>query len=219
MNVNLCLSVCSAAALIAVSTQAAPLGPRAVHADRNHDGVTTPREIKAERKWEHAQKAKVNTPWEARADKDNDGVVEPREAARMNSAHYFRTASAVDRPWEVAADVNKDGRVNRAELHAYHLGIMDADHNGIITPDERRNHWIKKHAVVDTPAEKRYDTNGDGYLSWAEGREMLKDRLAIIQTDGRAIVNNEIELEFDVNQDGVIDREEAAKLKAALDAQ
>jgi len=73
--------------------------------------------------------------------------------------------------------------------------------------------------VVDTPAEKRYDTNGDGYLSWAEGREMLKDRLAIIQTDGRAIVNNEIELEFDVNQDGVIDREEAAKLKAALDAQ
>ncbi len=214
------LSVWLATALIAASTQASPPhATRVRHADRNHDGVTTPREIKAEHKWERRQKAKVNTPWEARADKDNDGVVEPKEAARMNSSHYMRNASVVDRPWEATADANKDGRVDRAELHTYHLGVMDADHNGVITPAERKIHWAGKHAVVNTAAEKKYDTNGDGYLSWEEGREMLKDRVAIIQTHGRAIVNNELEMEFDTNKDGVIDRTEAAQLKDALSAQ
>lgn len=204
--------------LAAVSQAAPPHAARARHADRNHDGVTTPREIKAERRWEHGQKARVNTPWEARADKDNDGVVEPREAARLNSAHYLRNASVVDRPWEATADANNDGRVDRAELHTYHFGVMDADHNGVISPEERKLHWRKQHAVVNTPAEKKYDTNADGYLSWEEGREMLKDRVAIIQTNGRAIVNNELEMEFDANKDGVIDRTEAAQLKDAIAA-
>lgn len=211
------ISLCLAVALLATAGHAAPPhAARARHADRNHDGVTTPREIKAEHRWEQKHKAKVNTPWEARADKDNDGVVEPREAAKLNSAHYIRNASVVDRPWEATADANNDGRVDRAELHSYHLGIMDADHNGTISPAERKLHWSKKHAVVNTPVEKKYDTNGDGYLSWEEGREMLKDRLAIIRTNGRAIVNNELEMEFDANKDGVIDSTEAASLKEAV---
>ena len=199
--------------------QAVPPAARARHADRNRDGVVTPREVRADKTWAHDQKAKVNTPWEARADKDHDGVVEPREAARLNSAHYMRTASLVDRPWEARADLNNDGRVNRAELHVYHLGQLDADHNGLITPAERQNYWVGKRAVVNTPLEKRYDTNGDGYLSWIEGREFLKDRLILINTHGKALVSNELEMEFDANKDGIIDLTEAAKLKNALASQ
>jgi hypothetical protein len=195
-----------------------PPGARARHADRNRDGVVTPREIRGERNWEHAQKAKVDTPWEARADRNQDGVVEPREAARMNSIHYFRNCSLVDRPWEAAADINKDGRVDRSELHLYHQAKLDADHDGVISLEERRVYWIHKNAVVNTPEERRYDTNKDGYLSWQEGREMLKDRLIIINTDGRAVVTNELEFEFDANKDGVIDREEAKRLKDVLAA-
>lgn len=212
------LFVCIISLPVAAALAEPPPAVRARHADRNRDGVVTHREIKADKEWARHQKAKVDTPWEARADKDHDGVVEPKEAARMNAAHYMRTCSAVDRPWEVQADTNKDGKVSRAELHAYHLAKLDADHNGVITVEERRAHWKLKHAVVDTPAEKRYDTNGDGYLSWDEGREFLKDRLTLIKTNGRAAVSNEMELEFDTNKDGVIDRDEAVGLKAALDA-
>lgn len=195
-----------------------PAAARARHADRNRDGVVTAREIKADKHWAQEKKAKVNTPWEARADKDHDGVVEPAEAARLNASHYFRTSSAVDRPWEVAADSNKDGRVDRAELHAYHVSKLDANHDGAITTAERRAYWIHKHAVVNTAAERRYDANGDGYLNWEEGRAFLKDRLAVINTEGRALVSNELEMEFDADKDGVIDRAEARKLKAAIEA-
>jgi len=212
------LLVCLIAIPSVITLANPPPAVRARHADRNKDGIVTPREVRDDKEWARHQKAKVDTPWEARADKDHDGVVEPKEAARMNSAHYMRVCSTVDRPWEVQADANKDGKVSRAELHAYHLDKLDADHNGVITVDERRSYWKLKHAVVDTPAEKRYDTNGDGYLSWGEGREFLKDRLTLINTHGRAAVTNELELEFDANKDGVIDRDEAAGLKAALDA-
>lgn len=160
---------------------APPPAARARHADRNKDGVVTPREANKERQWEHQQKAIVSQPWEARADADHDGRVEP------------------------------------AEVRGYRLRVIDADHDGKITVAERRVYWVGWRAAVNTDVERKYDANHDGILEWVEAREMLRDRLRIIETDGRAIVNTDLEREFDDNGDGVIDRDEAAELKAALE--
>ena len=165
-----------------LSAQSAP--PPAVrlqHADKNKDGVVTPREMKKEVQFEKQHDAIVNTPWEKRADANGDGRVEP------------------------------------AERRAYRLQVIDINHDGIITVEERRAYYVSWKRVVNTDAERKYDANGDGYLEWPEAREFLKDRLTIINTDGKAIVNTDIEREFDENGDGVIDKEEAAAVREALD--
>lgn len=194
-----------------------PRAVRARHADRNHDGVVTAREVHKDKEWATKQRAVVNTPQEARADRDHDGIVEPGEAARARGVGYARNLSAVDRPWEKAVDLNHNGKVDASELRAFHLTHLDFNRDGIITPAEHRAYWLQNRAVVDTMLEKKYDANGDGYLNWIEAREMFKDRHIIIKTHGKAIVSNDMELTFDTNKDGMIDRDEAAKIQAAFD--
>lgn len=194
-----------------VGAEKPPMAARKAHADRNKDGQVDKKEIQLEKNREKNQKAKVNKPWEAKADTDKDGVVEAKEA-RV----YFRAKSVVDRPWEEKADANNDGKVDWKEIHVYHKTQMDSDGNGIITVEERRAYWVKTKSVVNTEFEKKYDKDGDGYLSWDEGREMLKDKYAIIQTKGKAIVNTDLEAEFDANSDGVIDRSEAPAVREAI---
>ena len=189
-------------------------GVRKAHADRNKDGQVDRKEIKIEKKRQRIQRSKVNTPREAKADTDNDGVVEPKEAAAAKK--YFRKKSVVDRPWEEKADANNDGKVDWKEIRTYHKTRMDTDNNGTITVIERRNYWLKTKSVVNTEYEKKYDTNGDGYLTWAEGKELLKDKHRIIQTKGWAIVNTDLEAEFDANSDGIIDRSEASAILEAV---
>ena len=160
----------------------------------------------------HAAKARVNTPWEARADKDKDGVVEAREAKKA----AVIAKAKVNRPWEAKADANNDGRVSSAELKTYRFGLLDANHDGNINPAERKNFWVSKKYAVNTPIEKKYDANGDGFITGDEAVEYLKDRHRVIATDGRAIVNNPLEQEFDANNDGVIDVSEAQAIKDAV---
>jgi len=114
------------------------------------------------------------------------------------------------------ADRNKDGHVDWKEIRVYHKTKMDTDNNGTITVKERRAYWVKTKSVVNTDFEKKYDKNGDGYLTWDEGRELLKDKHRIIQTKGRAIVNTDLEAEFDANSDGMIDRSEASAILEAI---
>jgi hypothetical protein len=162
-------------------------------------------------------KAKVDRPWEARADKNKDGLVGPREAAAAARRNrYLRARSDVDRPWEKLADTDGDGRVDGMELRVYHIKRMDANGDGVIQPAERVAYW-KRARIVDTEIERKYDRNGDGFLEWPEVRELLKDRYALIVTQGQAKVDTDFELEFDADQDGVIDKTEAAALKAALE--
>ncbi len=194
-----------------------PAAVRKAHADKNKDGVVTPREVKQERRWETKQKSVVNTPWEAKADVNQDGHVGPKEAATARRSLYIRELSVADRPWEKKADANADGRVDLKELRIYHVSQLDANQDGRITVVERRAYWVQKRSVVNTALEKKYDTNGDGYLSWDEGRELLKDRLTVIKTDGQAIVNTDLEMEFDANGDGIIDRKEAPAVQQALE--
>ena len=190
-----------------------PAAPKA-HADRNKDGKVTPVEIKLEKNWEQRQKAKVDTRWEKKVDRDKDGVVEPAEAAAARARG--REISAVNRPWEKAADANSDGRVDGKELRLYHVTQMDVDRNGTITVEERRAYWVNKRAAVNTEVEKKYDLNNDGWLSWDEGRELLKDKHTVVMTGGKAIVTTDLEAEFDVNGDGMIDRAEAPALREAI---
>lgn len=164
------------------------------------------------------QRAKVNTPREARADKNKDGHIDPAEAKFIKRDAYLRNRSDVDRPWEKDADKNDDGKVDAVELRAFHISKLDANGDGHVDPAERRLYWTKKWRVVDTAIEKKYDKDGDGFLDWTEAREMLKDRLVLIQTDGKAKVDTDIELEFDANGDGVIDKAEAPALRAAIEA-
>jgi Ca2+-binding EF-hand superfamily protein len=71
-------------------------------------------------------------------------------------------------------------------------------------------------AKVNTPIEKKYDANGDGWLQPDEVREMLKDKQAIIKTHGKAKVDTELEARYDANGDGIIDANEAKAMAGDL---
>ena len=47
---------------------------------------------------------------------------------------------------------------------------------------------------------------------------MFKAKLGVIKTKGRVIVDTDLELEFDVNGDGLIDKDEAKALREAVEA-
>ena len=160
------------------------------------------------------QTTQARAPWFRRADKNKDGVVTKREA-NVDRAQMHERAR-VNRPWETQADVNNDGHVDKAEFHKYRAKVMDTDGNGKITDDERRAFWHGWSCKVDSDIERKYDTNHDGILTYNEARVLMEDRLAVIRTDGKAIVNTPLEAEFDANDDGVIDAEEAEDLRAAL---
>ena len=160
------------------------------------------------------QSAEARPRWFRRADKNNDGVVTKREA-HVDRAQMHERAR-VNRPWEARADVNNDGHVDKAEFHKYRAKVMDTDGNGKISPDEHRAFWHNWSCKVDTDVEKKYDANKDGILTYNEARVLMEDRLAVIRTDGKAIVNTRLEAEFDADNDGIIDAAEAEEIRAAL---
>ena len=186
------------------------------HADKNKDGRISAKEYHKEKKFEKRVKSKVNKPWEAKADKNKDGYVGPKEAHVAKTKKYLKTKSAVDTKWEKKADSDGDGRVSAKELRSHHLTVMDKDGNGKIDAKERRVFWLKKKSKVNTVYEKKYDADGNGYITGDEAKELLRDRLRIINTHGRAIVNTDLEREYDANGDGVIDKEEAKAIRDAV---
>lgn len=161
------------------------------------------------------QTAQARPRWFGRADKNNDGVVTKREAHVDRVQTHER--ARVNRPWEARADKNNDGHVDKAEFHKYRAKVMDTDGNGKISKDEQRAFWHSWSCKVDSDVERKYDTNKDGILTYNEARVLMEDRLAVIRTDGKAIVNTPLEAEFDANDDGIIDAEEAEELKIALE--
>jgi hypothetical protein len=183
-----------------------PLPPRARHADKNKDGVVGPRE--------RAIESRVNTPAEARMDRNNNGRVDPIEAQKARDA--LKEASKVNRPWEAKADQNHDGRVDAVELRQFHLTVLDANGDGKVDVTERQTYWIQRKMKVNTPAEVKYDANGDGVLTGDEARDYIKDRLLLIRTEGRAKVSNPLEAEYDADNDGILQPTEAEIMKEAV---
>lgn len=128
-----------------------------------------------------------------RVDKNNDGRIGPHEAVAAHRA--ARARAEVDTPREARADLNGDG---------------------VVQPREAHRAWHFRRARVNTPLEEKYDADGNGFLSFAESRELIKDRLRVINTHGRAKVNTPLEKEFDADGDGVINRAEAEAIRAAF---
>lgn len=200
MNARLFIAMTAVVCVAGVS-YAWPLRGRA--ADRNRDGRVDSRERRMD--------ARVNTPAEARADKDHDGVVEPAEARRARLA--VKEAAVVNQPWEAKADLNKDGKVDAVELRKFHRSALDTNNDGIINASERRAFWILRKSKVNTPAEAKYDSDGDGFLTGDEARHFLRDRAILVASHGKAKVSNPLEAEFDADHDGLIDPAEADIMK------
>ena len=160
------------------------------------------------------RRAVVNTPRKRRADRNRDGVVGPRE--RHQAAERRKELSKVDTPREAAADRNKDGKVGPREHRAFVHKSMDKNNDGRVDLKERAGYWSAAKSGVNTPLEKKYDADGDGWLTGDEAREFMRDRLRLIRTDGRAKVSNPLERRFDADGDGIIDRDEAEAIRHAL---
>ena len=167
----------------------------------------------------HARRCK---PCQARppkkvVDRNGDHRVDRKE--RQTARNRLKKKAVVNTPGEKRADKNNDGIVGPKEKcalnHRVHKAI-DFNNDGKITLAERKKYWIGKKAKVNTPFEKKYDSDGNGYLSGSEAKELLRDRLRIISTHGKAKVNTPLEKEYDVNGDGVIDRSEARAMREAV---
>ena len=149
-----------------------------------------------------------------RADRNKDGHIGPRETRKARNVRRDRR-SEVDTPVEERIDRNDDGKVDRRELHRASHKLSDRNGDGKVTAAEFHHFLRHKRAKVNTPLEKKYDADGNGWLSKSEAIALLKDRLRVINTRGRAKVNTPLEKEFDTNGDGVIDRSEAEAMKDA----
>ena len=162
----------------------------------------------------NAQRKSVTTVTELK--RADDVVVTPRDT----EAEEMRKQQAMaleNEPWEKRADVNGNGRVEPAEVRIYRLQVIDINHDGSISVEERRGYYEGWKRIVRTEEERKYDANADGFLEWPEAREFFKERLTIINTEGKAIVNTDIEREFDENCDGMIDGSETAGIQEALE--
>jgi len=121
--------------------------------DANHDGQITLAEVEAAHAARYAGRGEQPNPSRpihsrlfARADVTKAGVITRAvfDAARTSGALQFHRASMSrgfgGRMFD-AADANKDGRISLAEAQQLALQHFDADdlnHDGILTPDERR---------------------------------------------------------------------------------
>ena len=121
--------------------------------DANHDGQITLAEVQAAHAARYAArdgqttaKKPIHSRLFAQADANKDGVITRAEfdAAQARGALHVRQAGFHhgfgDRMF-ATADTDKDGRVSLAEAQALalqHFDAADLNHDGTLTPDERR---------------------------------------------------------------------------------
>mgnify|MGYP000536628509 CR=1 FL=1 len=123
------------------------VGPRAKfkHADKNQDGRISPKEYVSEKRFEHQQKAAVDTPREAQADTNDDGTVSRREAAQAAAKTYLDKRSEVNRAWEAKADTDGDGKVSAGVFPGAQFKQMDKDGDATATaPAPRRQSALER---------------------------------------------------------------------------
>ena len=121
--------------------------------------------------------------------------------------------------WGSRADTNKDGKIDSKEMAAWKKlkkERLDLNGDGRITPEEVRLSWQHTRSDVNTPLEAKYDKNNDGWLQPQEAKEFLKNRLTLIKTLDKTMVESLIEKEYDINEDGFIDHQEAKILEKDL---
>jgi len=149
------------------------------------------------------------------ADRNKDAVVDEKEM-HMEKKWEQKQRAKPNTWWEKRADTNNDGKVDTNELSAWkklEKERIDLNNDGVIDAKERRLCWRHARSRVNTPLEKKYDANADGWLEPTEVKEMLKDKYELIKTHGKAKVDTELEQNYDTNKDGIIDAKEADTLK------
>jgi Ca2+-binding EF-hand superfamily protein len=195
--------------LLAGIAEAGPKEARLKHADKNKDGAIDKKEMHMEKDWEHKKKEKVKDIFKG-ADVNRDGMVSESEI------NNWKPTKKADSWWKKKADTNNDGVVSEGEVGAWKKLCnekMDLNKDGKIDQKEKRKCWRHAKSKVNTPVEKKYDTNQDGWLQESEVKEMLKDKHELIKTKGKAKADTEVEKEYDANKDGVIDSNEAESMK------
>jgi hypothetical protein len=96
---------------------------KARHADKNHDGITTKKEVIADKVWEKSQRANVNTPLEAKHDLNKNGEIDQSEANAYLKDRYIlistKGRARVNTAIEKQYDTNNDGFIDKAEAEAF----------------------------------------------------------------------------------------------------
>ena len=153
------------------------------------------------------------------ADKNKDGTVDKKE--RVMERKWEQKQKRKVNTWrEKRADTNGDGVVDSDESQARKdltKERIDLDGDGVISPKERRLCWRHARSRVNTAREQKYDANDDGWLEPEEVKKLLKDKCALIKTNGKAKVDTALEEGYDANGDGIIDAEEAEALKEDIE--
>lgn len=214
LGIGILVAVLGITIVNAGSARRAPVKKRCVKRklDKNKDGKVGPRELAKGRKECREKRSVVDKKWEERADKNDNGKVDGKEYAAARRHLYLKNRSEVDKKWEEKADKNDNGTIEGKELHVFRKDVLDKNDDGKVTKKECIAARIHRKSKVSNTWEKKHDADGDGWISKEEAKAMLKDRLRLINTCGRARVNCSIEKQFDTNNDGVIDRQEAKAL-------
>ncbi|MDD5194417.1 MAG: hypothetical protein PHQ96_01915 [Candidatus Omnitrophica bacterium] len=155
---------------------------------------------------------------EAHADRNDDGVVDRKER-QIEKNWEHKQESKVNKWWENKADTNNDGIVDSSELASWKTiekEHIDLNADGTVDAKEIRLSWKELKQRANTPLEKKYDYDSDGWLAPSEATQMLKDKYTLLQTNSQARVDTEIEGKYDTNNDGIIDAQEAGDLKEDL---
>jgi hypothetical protein len=176
-----------AAVIIAVfSASSLMAGPakaqKAMHADKNKDGRVDKKEMRMEKKWEHGQRAKVNTWWEKKADTNGDGTMSQEERDAWKKLEKERI------------DLNNDGvidakerrlcwRHGRSKVNTKIERQFDANGDGWFQPEEvkamlkAKSELVKTKgkAKVDSDIEKEYDEDSNGVIDAKEAANLKQD--------------------------------------------
>lgn len=85
-----------------------------------------------------------------------------------------------------------------------------------VQPSKKKPSWQTGPVKAEGPVETRYDADGDGWLAPQENKELLKDKMKIINARGKTKVETAAEREYDLDHNSYIDETEAEPLKKDL---
>ena len=146
-----------------------------------------------------------------RLDRNRDGEVGQKESALAK-----KQGVRVNTWWEKKADTNNDGLIDTREKEAWQelqAKKVDLNHDGTVDASEKQTYWKRNRSKVNTSLEVRYDANADGWLDSEEAKTLLKDKILLIKTKGKALADTDLEKAYDTNENGLIDSGELRSME------
>ncbi len=191
--------------------------------DRNNDGRIDAREYRTHRRSEPQRIIPINAPGGNRADLDGDGSVsdEERKLSRMNLDARTLPDNSGDSETELSvdADAGVEEALEEVKKKDRRKPLMDRNNDGVVEEWERQSYQSRRPVRIDSgdfKGAKEYDSNADKHLDRHERQEMFKDELRKIKNAGPRDANNKFLRQFDLDDDGKIDRDESDALKDVI---